>query len=71
MSSFMIFLTDFPVASALAALEAAERKVMTLQRFIKRIVEREIFYLVLRWTEAAAIKNLAPWRWQKVFIEFF
>ena len=33
----------FTEASARAALEAAERKVMSLQRFIKRIVEREVF----------------------------
>ena len=33
----------FTEASARAALELAERKVISLQRFIKRIVEREIF----------------------------
>ena len=33
----------FTEASAKAALEIAERKVMALQRFIKRICEREIF----------------------------
>jgi len=37
----------FTEASAKAAIEIAERKVMALQRFIKRIVEREIFTPVL------------------------
>jgi len=34
--------------SARAALEAAERKVMAMQRFIKRIVERQVFAPMLR-----------------------
>jgi len=38
----------FTEASARAALEAAERKTMCLQRFIKRTVEREVWYPVLR-----------------------
>ena len=38
----------FTEASARAALEAAERKVMSIQRFIKRAVEAEVFYPVLR-----------------------
>ena len=38
----------FTEASARAALEAAERKTMCLQRFIKRTVERELWYPVLR-----------------------
>jgi len=38
----------FTEASAKAAIEVAERKVMALQRFIKRIVEREVFALVVR-----------------------
>ena len=38
----------FTEASAKAAIEIAERKVMSLQRFIKRIVEREIFVPVLQ-----------------------
>jgi hypothetical protein len=38
----------FTEASARAALEAAERKVMAIQRFMKRIVEREVFYPILR-----------------------
>jgi len=37
----------FTEASAKAAIEIAERKVMALQRFIKRIAEREIFAPVL------------------------
>jgi len=37
----------FTEASAKAAIEIAERKVMALQRFIKRIVEREIFTPIL------------------------
>jgi len=37
----------FTEASAKAAIEIAERKVMALQRFIKRIVEREVFTPVL------------------------
>jgi len=37
----------FTQASANAAIEIAERKVMALQRFIKRIVERDIFTPVL------------------------
>ena len=38
----------FTEASARAALKIAERKVMALQRFIKRIVEREIFVPVIQ-----------------------
>jgi len=38
----------FTEASAKAAIEVAERKVMALQRFLKRIVEREIFAAVAR-----------------------
>ena len=38
----------FTEASARAALEVAERKVLSLQRFMKRIVEREIFGPLLR-----------------------
>jgi len=38
----------FTEASAGAALKIAERKVMALQRFIKRIVEREIFVPVIQ-----------------------
>jgi len=38
----------FTEASARAALQIAERKVMALQRFIKRVVEREIFYPVIQ-----------------------
>ena len=37
----------FTEASARAAIEMAERKVVSLQRFIKRIVEREIFARVI------------------------
>jgi len=37
----------FTEASAKAAIEIAERKVMALQRFIKRIVEQEVFTPVL------------------------
>jgi len=37
----------FTEASAHAAVEVAQRKVMALQRFIKRIVEREIFILLI------------------------
>ena len=38
----------FTEASARAALEAAERKVMAIQRFIKRTVEAEVFSPLLR-----------------------
>jgi len=38
----------FTEASARAAIEVAERKVMALQRFLKRIVEREIFVPVVK-----------------------
>lgn len=38
----------FTEATARAAIEVAERKVMALQRFIKRIVEHEVFAPVLR-----------------------
>ena len=38
----------FTEASARAALETAERKVMSLQRFIKRICERDIFWPVIQ-----------------------
>jgi len=37
----------FTEASAKAAIEVAERKVMALQRFVKRVVEREVFALVI------------------------
>ncbi len=37
----------FTEASAMAALELAERKVIALQRFIKRIVERKVFTPVI------------------------
>jgi len=37
----------FTEASAKAAIQIAERKVLALQRFIKRVVEREVFALVL------------------------
>ncbi|UCE15443.1 MAG: hypothetical protein JSV12_06085 [Candidatus Bathyarchaeota archaeon] len=40
----------FTEASARAALRIAERKVMALQRFIKRIVEREIFAPLIQQT---------------------
>lgn len=35
-------------ASARAAIETAERKVMSLQRFLKRICERDIFWPVIQ-----------------------
>jgi len=38
----------FTEASANAAIEVAERHVMALQRFIKRIVEQEIFVSIIR-----------------------
>jgi hypothetical protein len=38
----------FTEASARAALEIAERKVLALQRFIKRIVEKDIFCPLIR-----------------------
>jgi len=38
----------FTEASARAAIEMAERKVVSIQRFIKRIVEREIFQPVVK-----------------------
>jgi len=38
----------FTEASARAALDIAERKVMALQRFIKRTCEREIFYPIIQ-----------------------
>jgi len=41
----------FTEASANAAIEVAERHVMALQRFIKRIVEREIFATVIKQAE--------------------
>jgi len=40
----------FTEASARAAIEVAERRVMALQRFLKRIVEREIFATVAKQT---------------------
>lgn len=38
----------FTEASAKAAIEVAECKVMALQRFIKRIIEREIFAVAVK-----------------------
>lgn len=43
----LISTPGFTEASARAAIDVAERKVMSLQRFVKRIVEREIFTPVL------------------------
>ncbi len=43
----LISTPGFTEASARAAVEVAERKVMALQRFMKRIVEREIFALIV------------------------
>ena len=37
----------FTESSAKAAIEIAERKILSLQRFIKRLVEREIFVPIL------------------------
>jgi len=39
----LISTPGFTEASAQVAIEVAERKVMALQRFIERVVEREIF----------------------------
>jgi hypothetical protein len=38
----------FTEASANAAIEIAERKIVALQRFIKRVVEKEIFAVIVR-----------------------
>lgn len=40
----------FTEASARAALEIAERKVLSLQRFLKRVIEREVFAPIIRQT---------------------
>jgi len=50
----------FTEASARAALEIAERKVMALQRFIKRTCEREIFNPLIR--QAGLDPAKANWR---------
>jgi len=38
----------FTEASAKAAIEIAERKVMSIQRFVKRVVEKEVFEILLQ-----------------------
>jgi len=53
----------FTEASARAALEIAERKVMALQRFIKRIVEREIFQPVIKQAGFDTVKANCRLNW--------
>jgi len=53
----------FTEASARAAIEVAERKVMALQRFLKRIVEREIFVPVVRQAGLDPIKAQIRLNW--------
>jgi hypothetical protein len=53
----------FTEASARAAIEVAERKVMALQRFIKRIVEREIFAPVLKQAGQNLVKAQVRLEW--------
>jgi hypothetical protein len=53
----------FTEASARAALEIAERKVMALQRFIKRTVEREIFQPVITQAGFDAVKANCRLNW--------
>ena len=53
----------FTEASARAALEIAERKVMALQRFIKRTCEREIFYPVIQQAGLNPVKANCRLNW--------
>jgi hypothetical protein len=55
----------FTEASARAALEAAERKVMSIQRFVKRIVEAEVFNPVLKKTGYSPIESKVRLNWGK------
>lgn len=53
----------FTEASAKAAIEVAERKVMALQRFIKRVIEREVFVPVVRQAGFEAKKAQVRLNW--------
>ena len=53
----------FTEASAGAALEAAERKVMSIQRFFKRIVEGEVFNPLLRKAEYDPVEVRVRLNW--------
>jgi len=53
----------FTEASARAAIEVAERKVMALQRFLKRIVEREIFVPVVEQAGFDPVKAQVRLNW--------
>jgi len=53
----------FTEASARAAVEVAERKVLALQRFIKRIVEREIFTPVIEQAGLDAMEARCRLNW--------
>jgi len=53
----------FTEASARAAIEVAERKVMALQRFLKRIIEREIFVPIAKQTGFDPVKAQVRLNW--------
>jgi len=53
----------FTEASARAAVEVAERKVMALQRFLKRIVEREVFVPVVEQAGFDPVKAQVRLNW--------
>jgi len=53
----------FTEASARSAIEIAERKVVSLQRFMKRIVEREIFTVVVKQAGYDLVKAAVRLNW--------
>jgi hypothetical protein len=53
----------FTEASANAAIEVAERHVMALQRFMKRIVEKEIFVPIIKQTGLDSKKAICRLNW--------
>ena len=53
----------FTEASARAALEAAERKVMSIQRFLKRKVEAEVFNPILRISKISPLEAKVRLNW--------
>jgi len=55
----------FTEASAKAAIQIAERKVLALQRFIKRIVEREVFAPIVNQAGMDARKAKCRLQWEQ------
>ena len=63
LSSLMISPNYLTKATAEAAMDLLERKVMSLQRFMKRIVEKEIFTLVIKQAGYDPVKAAVRVNW--------